>query len=183
MKKEFRLLLFVTTLIGCSIISCEHRKNEHSQVSPENNLTPSGSVTRFFSNSLSGNESEINKLLTRTPPSFWVRCTPAATYNQNTINNDPDKETEKKWADDYFDLAKSTSKYIKTNNVKLLSINEERIFKDEAMVSVQTGNQFEIKNMTFYLTRESENWKIFLVNSDNSEPVKFKFAEERPACK
>jgi hypothetical protein len=51
------------------------------------------------------------------------------------------------------------------------------------MVSVQTGNQFENKNMTFYLTRESENWKIFLVNSDNSEPVKFKFAEERPACK
>jgi len=182
MKKKIYVWLFVSTFLGCLIISCERSKNVSYSVSSESNSSPSGIVNQYFNNSLAGNEGGLENLLTRTPPSYWVQCKSGTSSNQKAVEESSDKETEKKWADGYFELAKSTSKYIKTNSVKLLSINGERIFNDEAVVSAQTGNQFENKNMTFYLSRENEKWKIFLVNSDNSDPVKFKFAEERPVC-
>jgi len=182
MKKKICMLLFVTTLAVCLSISCKQLKNERSNVSSIQDVSPSSVVTQYFNHSSSGNERELGKLLTRTPQSYWVQCKSVAVSNQNSIENDSDKETEKQWANGYFEFIGSASKYIKVNSVKLLSIYEERILKDEAVVSAKTGNQFENKNMTFYLTRENEEWKIFLVNSDNSDPIKFKFAEERPVC-
>ena len=182
MNKKICVLLFVITFFGCSIISCKQLKNERSNVSFEQDVSPSEMVTQYFNTSSAGNESELDKLITRTPASYWVQCKANSNSNQKAVEDDSDKKTEKKWADDYFEFIKTTSKYIKINNVKLLSIYEERILGDEAVVAVQTKNQFESKNMTFYLTRENEKWKIFLVNSDNSDPVKFKFAEERPIC-
>jgi hypothetical protein len=180
MNKKIYVLLFVITSLGFSIISCKQLKNESSNVSSVQDVSPSEIVTQYFNNSSAGNESELDKLITRPPASYWVQCKAAGNSNQKAIEDD--KQTEKKWADGYFEFTKTTSKHIKINNVKLLSIKEERILGAEAVVSAQAGNQFEKKDMIFYLTRENEKWKIFLVNSDNSDPVKFKFAEERPAC-
>jgi hypothetical protein len=180
MKKEFCALLFVVTFLGCSIISCEYPK---SKVSNGQEASPSSLVMQYFNHSLVNDENALNKLITRTPASYWVQCNNGTVSNQKVIEDNLKRETEKKWADGYFELIKSTSKYIKVNNFKLLSIKEERILRNEAVVSADTGNQNENKIMTFFLTREDEKWKIFLVNSDNSEPVKFKFAEERPVCK
>jgi hypothetical protein len=182
MKKNFCMLLFMIVLTGFSVISCKRSKNEGSTISYEQNTSPSNVVIQYFNYSTAGDESKLTMLITRTPLSYWVQCKPNANSSQKTIEDDSDKQTEKKWADDYFEFIKTTSKYIKINNVKLLSIYEERILGDEAVVSAQTGNQFNNQNMTFYLTRENEKWKIFLVNSDNSDPIKFKFAEERPVC-
>jgi hypothetical protein len=182
MKKNFCMLLFMIALTGFSVISCKRSENEGSTISNEQNTSPSNVVIQYFNYSTAGDESKLTMLITRAPSSYWIQCKPNANSSQKTIENDSDKQTEKKWADGYFEFTKTTSKYIKINNVKLLSIKEERILGDEAVVSAQAGNQFEKKDMIFYLTRENEKWKIFLINSDNSDPVKFKFAEERPAC-
>ena len=182
MKRNFCGHLFVITLIGFSVISCTRSNNEGSNISSEKESSPSGVVRQYFNYSISGDEGKLTALITGTPPSYWVRCKPNASSSQNTIEDDSDKQTEKKWADGYFEFTKTTSNYIKRNNVKLLSIYDEKILRDEAVVSAKTGNEFENKNMTFYLTRENEKWKIFLINSDNTDPVKVKFAEERPVC-
>jgi len=169
--KKFCVLLLTVLMMRCSFISSEQKKS------------PSTSVVKYLNNSLVENEPLLNPLITRTPQSYWEQCKTVTVRDEKTVSDIEDEKTEQKWADGFYDFLNSTSKYIKVNNIKLLSIYEERVFKDEAVVFAKTGNQFQTQNMTFYLTWENDVWKIFLIDSDNSvEPNSFRFAEERSKC-
>jgi len=183
MKKEFCVQLFMVILAGFLIVSCDNLKQEQSNVYSKNENSPSQAVVKYLNNSIDGDSRSVRESIARTPASFWLQCRSNNDITKKTSDDTQSKETEKKWEDGYYDLTESTSEYIKTNKVKLLSTIEERIFNDEAIVLVNAGNQYQKQNMAFYLTWKDGQWKIFLVNSNNdSSPISYKFAEERPLC-
>jgi len=175
-------ICFLLVFLLMSIEGCNPIKNANVELKEPKyfiNNTPVDIVKTYWETS-SNKSGAFEGIITKTPISYWHQC-----ENTNNLNSEPfdDSSPLEEWEEGFFSLTVSTKNYIDVNQMKIAAIDEERSIGNEATVLVDSNNNFTKQTMRFYLTKDTGNWKIFLVDSDISEnPNLFYFAEPRPEC-
>ncbi|MCD9188609.1 MAG: hypothetical protein LUM44_19480 [Pyrinomonadaceae bacterium] len=208
MSKKIVLIL-ILGFISLSIMTVVSANSYRYLFNGKQELFPNDVVRQYIDNSLEGKENEVAQLVTNFPPSYFEPCVKKESdVNEESINKIRFKPKNLKIENNKIDLTDSLSdnflKYINSNDESTLPFLEARyifaqksiitnfnfiktnVYDNEAIVSVE----YNISNKTtsysdFYLKKDENGWKIFLVLSKNStEYLKNEtYAQEEKGCK
>ncbi|MET0752024.1 MAG: hypothetical protein ABWZ66_01560 [Pyrinomonadaceae bacterium] len=158
-------------------------------------MTPSDITKEFWQLSKKGEFQQVENLITRTPPSYRIKCDGE---NKDSIDNKANnlprvevkderligKEDDSKTLEEkQLSLLKQHSETINLSQFKDLTVKNEYIYEDEAIVEAEyeITKDYRIHEI-FFLKRENELWKIFIASSLELSIYNANYAKERPPC-
>jgi hypothetical protein len=142
--------------------------------------SPSETVLYFWQASFQNRGEDVKNVITQTPEKYWIRCNEqntsineekvkirkAGELSSETLSSESNREFLKK---SHYENLISFSRLIRINKADLssISITEESMIDDAAIVTVDYKvTDGYIDQEKFLLTKDNNQWKIFLIASD-----------------